>query len=70
MSEDESASSNHLSKEDDLLRHVCEEHGVSFELMRRLRDLEEEYGHLKRRQGLPDDMREAVRQAVAQEREV
>ena len=60
---------NHLSKEDVLLQQVCEAQGVSFELMRRLRDIEEEYGHLKRRQGLPDDMREAVQRAVAEEQE-
>lgn len=52
---------DHLSEEDALLRGVCEEHGVPFEMMRRLRDLEDQYNHLKRRAGLPDDMREVVR---------
>jgi len=60
---------SHLSKEDVLLQQVCEAQGVSFELMRRLRDIEEEYGHLKRRHGLPDEMREAVRRALAEEQE-
>ncbi|MBA7669814.1 hypothetical protein ES703_77948 [subsurface metagenome] len=53
-----------LSKEEALLREVCEKHGVSFEMMRRLRDLEEEFGHLKRRHGLPEEMREIVRQQL------
>ena len=60
---------NHLSKEEALLQQVCEGQGVSFELMRRLRDIEEEYGHLKRRHGLPEEMREAVRRAVAEGQE-
>jgi DNA sulfur modification protein DndC len=55
---------DHLSSEDALLREVCEEQGVPFEMMRRLRDLEDQYNHLKRRAGLPDDMREVVRGAV------
>jgi DNA sulfur modification protein DndC len=58
---------NHLSKEDELLQKICVTHDVSFEMMRRLRDLEEEYGHLKRRHGLPEEMREVVRQAVKEE---
>lgn len=60
---------NHLSKEDALLQQACETQNVSFELMRRLRDIEEEYGHLKRRHGLPEDMRDAVRRAVTDEEE-
>jgi DNA sulfur modification protein DndC len=58
---------NYLIKEEALLRKVCEQHDVSFEMMRRLRDLEEEFGHLKRRHGLPEEMRETVRQALRQE---
>ncbi len=58
---------NYLIKEEALLRKVCEQHEVSFEMMRRLRDLEEEFGHLKRRHGLPEEMRETVRQALRQE---
>lgn len=50
--------------EDALLRQVCAEHGVPFEMMCRLRDVEEKFGHLKRRHGLPDEMREIVRQMV------
>ena len=50
-----------LSKEEVLLQEVCEQHGVSCEMMRRLRDIEEEHGHLKRRLGLPEEMREVVR---------
>lgn len=53
---------DYLDKEDALLQKVCEQHGVSFEMMRRLRDIEEQYGHLKRRHGLPDEMREVVQQ--------
>ncbi len=53
-----------LSKEEKLLEDVCREHGIPFEMMRRLRDLEEEYGSLRRRHGLPDLMREAVKQHV------
>lgn len=58
---------NYLSKEEDLLREACEQHSVSFEMMRRLRDLEEEFGHLKRRHGLPEEMRETVRQSLRKE---
>ena len=57
---------NHLRKEETLLREVCEKHAVSFEMMRRLRDLEEEFGHLRRRHGLPEEMREVIRQELAQ----
>ena len=60
---------DHLSKEDTLLQQACETQNVSFELMRRLRDIEEEYGHLKRRHGLPEEMRDAVRRAVTEEEE-
>jgi DNA sulfur modification protein DndC len=56
---------DHLDKEDQLLRELCEQQGVLFEMMRRLRDIEEEYGHLKRRQGLPEEMRDIVRQEVS-----
>ncbi|MBK8099836.1 MAG: DNA phosphorothioation system sulfurtransferase DndC [Planctomycetes bacterium] len=51
-----------LSAEDELLRKVCQEQGVSFEMMLRLRDVEERFSHLKRRHGLPEEMREIVRQ--------
>ncbi len=67
MVHDTHKGSNYLSKEETLLRGVCEEHGVSFEMMRRLRDIEEEFGHLKRRHGLPEEMREAVRQELKRE---
>ena len=56
---------DHLDKEDQLLRELCEQQGVPFEMMRRLRDIEEEFGHLKRRHGLPEEMRDAVRQEVS-----
>jgi DNA sulfur modification protein DndC len=67
MPKDADRQGNHLSKEEVLLREVCEQRGISFEMMRRLRDLEEEFGHLKRRHGLPEEMREVVRQALKQE---
>ncbi len=50
-----------LSEEDRLLEEICREHGVPFEMMRQLRDHEEEFGALKRRHGLPDTMREVVK---------
>lgn len=53
-----------LSKEDQLLEDVCEEYGIPFEMMRRLRDLEEEYGSLRRRHGLPELMRETVKNST------
>lgn len=53
-----------LSKEDALLEEVCKEYGIPFEMLRRLRDLEEEYGSLRRRHGLPELMRETVKQQV------
>lgn len=58
---------NPLKLEDELLRKVCDKHGVPFEMMRRLRDLEEEFAHLKRRHGLGEDMRDTVRQAVSKD---
>ncbi len=64
MPQDTNGEENYLTKEDALLREVCEQLGVSFEMMRRLRDIEEEYGHLKRRHGLPEEMREVVRQEL------
>ncbi len=51
-----------LSREDKLLEEVCRDEGLPLELMRKLRDLEEEFGALKRRHGLPDQMRDTVRQ--------
>jgi hypothetical protein len=54
-----------LSKEDQLLEEVCKEYGIPFEMMRRLRELEEEYGSLRRRHGLPDLMRDTVKQQIA-----
>ena len=51
-----------LNKEDQILYEVCEKHNVSFEMMRQLRDIEEEFGHLKRRHGLPERMREIIKQ--------
>lgn len=50
-----------LSKEEQLLKQVCEERGISFEMMRRLTDLEEEYGALKNwRRGITGDLMETV----------
>ena len=56
--------SDELSAEDQLLQQVCEELAVPFEMMRDLRETEEKFSHLKRRHGLPEEMREIVRQAV------
>jgi len=58
---DEDKQYENLCTEDQLLLDVCREHDLPFELMSRLREIEEKYGHLRRRHGLPDDMREAVR---------
>jgi len=55
---------NILDKENLLLQNVCETHGISFEMMRRLREIEDEYGHLKRRQGLPEEMREIIQKFI------
>ena len=52
------------SIEETLLRKTCEEQGIPFEMMRDLTDIEERFGHLKRRHGLPDEMRDIVRQAL------
>ena len=70
--EEESMPDNHqkydnLNKEDQLLLRVCERHDVPFEMMRQLRDIEEEYGQLKRRHGLPDQMRETIQKFVKEE---
>lgn len=59
----------YLNQEDFLLKQVCEDHAISFEMMRRLRNIEEEYGHLRRRHGLPDEMREIVRQEARKQSE-
>ncbi|MBI5756308.1 MAG: hypothetical protein HZA12_05220 [Nitrospirae bacterium] len=53
-----------LSHEDVLLKQVCSEHGIPFDMMLRLRNLEEKYGALKRRHGLPEQMRDTVKQHV------
>lgn len=58
---------DHLSKEDELLRRACEQHNIPFEMLRRLREIEEEYGTLKRRHGLPEQMRDAIRQHLDKE---
>lgn len=54
-----------LERENRLLAEVCDEHGISFDMLARLREIEEEYGHLKRRHGLPEDMREIITSYVA-----
>jgi DNA sulfur modification protein DndC len=56
--------SDEASAEEQLLRNVCDEMGVPFEMMRGLRETEEKFSHLRRRHGLPDEMREIVRTAV------
>jgi DNA sulfur modification protein DndC len=53
-----------LSAEDQLLQQVCQEHKVPFEMMRTLRDIEDRFGHLKRRHGLPEEMRDVIRNVV------
>jgi hypothetical protein len=53
-----------LAVEDRLLSEVCKECGVSYEMMCELRDAEEKFSHLKRRHGLPEEMREVVRKTV------
>ena len=58
-----------LSSEDQLLREVCEKLGVSFEMMRDLRETEEKFSHLRRRHDLPGEMRETVRRAVKRDEE-
>jgi DNA sulfur modification protein DndC len=60
----ESVAYDRLSAEDQLLQKVCEQQDIPFELLRRLRDIEEQYGHLRRRHGLPENMREIVMQAT------
>lgn len=54
-----------LSKEEQLLKQVCDERGISFEMMRRLTDLEEEYGALKNwRRGITGDLMDTVMRYV------
>ena len=65
--DDDPLDENVLSTEDRLLLEVCRQHRVPFEMMRRLRDTEDKFGHLKRRHGLPEEMRDIVRQSVRQE---
>ena len=56
---------DYLNKEDQLLNSSCQKYGIPLEMMRRLRDIEEEYGHLKRRHGLPEEMRETIREYIS-----
>ena len=56
-----------LSAEDQLLQQVCQEHSVPFEMMRTLRECEDEFGHLKRRHGLPEKMRDVIRNTVKED---
>ena len=56
----EDSTYDHLEEEDAILREVCLKNQVPFEMLRRLRDIEEEFGHLRRRHGLPEAMRETV----------
>jgi len=58
---------DHQFDEDRLLEEVCEEMGISFEMIQKLRETEEEFGHLRRRRGLPDQMREIIQAAVTEE---
>jgi DNA sulfur modification protein DndC len=60
MPDEPEADRGDLSEEDVILEGVCREEGVPFDMMRRLRDLEEEFAVLKRRHGLPHEMRETV----------
>jgi len=53
-----------LSQEEKLLEEVCRDADLPIELVRKLRDIEEEFSALKRRHGLPEQMREVVRQFV------
>lgn len=56
-----------LTKEEQLLRQVCAERGVPFEMMRRLTDLEEEYGALKNwRRGITGDLMDTIMNYAAQ----
>ena len=57
----DSSADEHLDKEDLILKEVCEDSQIPFEMMRRLRDVEEKFGHLRRRHGLPEEMRETVK---------
>lgn len=52
---------DHLSKEDQILKAACDHLNVPFEMMLQLRNIEEDYGRLKRRFGLPEDMRETIK---------
>ncbi len=50
-----------LTKEEQLLQQVCVERGIPFEMMRRLTDLEEEYGALENwRRGITGDLMDTV----------
>lgn len=55
-----------LTEEDGLLEDVCQRMDVPVDLMLRLRSLEEEFGRLRRRHGLPAEMREIIRDCVLQ----
>ncbi len=49
-----------LSEEEKLLYDVCEHHNVPFKLLSTLLETEEQYASMRRRTGLPDDLRTIV----------
>jgi DNA sulfur modification protein DndC len=67
MRAEDSSMDDMLSAEDRLLKQVCLEQNVPFEMMRALRECEEEYAHLRRRHGLPEKMREVIRNVAKQD---
>jgi DNA sulfur modification protein DndC len=60
-----------LTKEEALLQQVCIDRGVPFEMLRRLTDLEEEYGALKNwRRGITGDLMDTIMNYAAQDSKV
>lgn len=50
--------------DEELLRQVCSEKHLPFELLIRLRDLEQRYSEMGRRHGIAAEMRDLVRQGL------
>ena len=50
--------------DEELLRQVCREKHLPFELLIRLRDLEQRYSEMGRRHGIAAEMRDLVRQGL------
>lgn len=64
MPDETSDSQSPMISDEELLRQVCQEKRVPYELVVGLRGLEERYSGMGRRHGIAAEMRELVRQTL------